>query len=264
MLYVLCFMSITQIKQILHQYRLAPLKQLGQHFLINEGALEQIIRFANIKKNDTIIEVGAGLGTLTERLAKKAKKVIAIEIDKGFSKILKERCRGYANVEIIQGDILTFTPPVGVTYNIVGNLPYNLSSLIIEKFLQKEEQEPRKFLITVQQEFAERMLAKPRSMNRLSLLVQYYAKPVIVANFPPHYFWPQPKVSSVLVKIQVKNRGMLNRAKERRLWEVIKKAFNQPRKMLKNTIPESVYTRFATKRPSELSLDGWIKLSSYQ
>lgn len=251
-----------EIKQLLRRYHLTPLKQLGQHFLIEECALEKIVSFAKITKNDTIIEIGAGLGVLTERLANTAKNVIAIEIDKGFAVLLRERFGHTPSVTIVAKDILAFTPPQGELYKIVGNLPYHISSAILEKFLKKEATKPELMVVTVQKEFAQRMVAAPPSMNRLALLAQYHGTPTIVALFPPHYFWPQPLVTSCLVTIEIQTKFPLSKSREARLWDITKKAFSCPRKMLKHTFPPLAQTRYGTLRPSELSLEDWQKCIS--
>ncbi len=251
-------MNIEELKEILARYNLSPSKKRGQHFLINEEANTKIIQFANIKKNDTIIEIGPGLGMLTQEIAKKARKVIAVEIDKGFAQILRERFKNTLNVSIVCQDILDFTPPKNVPYSIIGNLPYNISSAIIEKFLRSAKAQPKFLLIMVQKEFALRMTAQAPSMNRLALLSQYYGSPRIVAQFGAHSFWPQPKITSSLVLITVKK----NKKKEDEMWDIIRDAFNTPRKMLKNTVPSSITGSLQKKRPSELSIQDWINLSS--
>lgn len=255
-------MNITQIKQLLEKNRLAPLKQLGQHFLIDERAQEKIVHFAQITKDDIIIEVGAGLGILTQKLSGQAKKVIAVEIDKGFAQVLKERFEHIPNVEVIPEDILRLAISRNLAYKVVGNLPYNLSSKILEKFLQKEGQKPALMVVTVQQEFAKRMVAKPPCMNRLALLCQYYAKLKLLATFPPSSFWPQPKVRSKLLRIELKREpSLLPHGQEVKMWEKAKRAFGQPRKMLKNTLLETSNTPFATLRPQDLSLNDWVSLA---
>ncbi len=256
-------MNVEELKKILARYNLAPSKKRGQHFLINEAANEKIIHFANITKNDTIIEIGAGLGMLTQELAKKAGKVIAIEIDKGFAQILKERFKDVDRVSIVCQDILDFTPPKNIPYSVVGNLPYNISSAIIEKFLRNQKAKPKFLLIMVQKEFALRMTATVPHMNRLALLTQYYGSPAIVAQFGAHLFWPQPKVTSSLALITLKKHSALLKKKEDEMWDIIQRAFNAPRKMLKNTVPSSIKCNLQKKRPSELSIQDWITLSNH-
>ncbi|MBI3273936.1 MAG: ribosomal RNA small subunit methyltransferase A [Candidatus Colwellbacteria bacterium] len=258
-------MNIAKIKFFLKKHHIAPLKSLGQHFLINDATVKEIVRIANITKYDTIIEIGAGLGILTQELLVYAKKVIAIEIDKGFIDVLKERFKDIPNVSIIHADILKLQDlrfkTYDLRYKVVGNLPYNLASKILENFLRKEKKKPTLMVVTVQKEFAQRMIAKPPEMNRLALFVQYHGKPNIEAHFPPSYFWPQPKVHSSVVKIEVKKRSELplEKAREESMWKIIKQAFSQPRKKLRNSIGLSI-PKFQEKRPGELSLKKWIRI----
>lgn len=252
-----------ETKKLLEGHGLAPSKRLGQHFLINEDACKKIIHFANTLECDTFVEIGPGLGALTQLLSQKAKRVVAVEIDKGFARFLKNRFAAKSNVEVIYRDILDFTPLFDQPYAVVGNIPYKISSLIVEKFLQKERIKPALFLITVQQEFAKRLMALPPCMNRLSLLARYYATPQTRAHFPPRYFWPKPKVNSTLLSLELLcSPRPLCLADEMRMWQGIKKAFRQPRKMLKNALPELASEALATKRPQELSLENWVELYS--
>ncbi len=258
-------MDAHEIKELLTYYNLAPLKSRGQHFLINERALNEILHVANITQYDTILEIGPGLGVLTKELAALAKQVIAVEIDKGFAKVLKRRFHDKPNVAIVHGDILEVDPKnyslQTTSYKLVGNLPYNLTSLILEKFLRQEPKKPAQLIITIQKEFALRVTAHPPNMNRMGLLCQYYGTPRIVARFPPSYFWPKPKVHSSLVLIDVTPPKALplKANDEERLWASIKTAFSQPRKMLKNSL-SLISGGFGKKRPQELTLENWITL----
>jgi len=307
-------MDVKTIKELLRKYNVAPLKSLGQHFLINEAALKQIIHIAGIRRYDTIIEVGAGLGILTQELLRYAKKVFAVEIDKGFVDILKQKFANIPRIKIVHENILSYkenlvSPPAprlrragrfarnknlpcgqnlvsrfarnknlpcgqnlvsrfarnklkAISYKLIGNLPYNLTSQILEKFLRKEVLKPQLMVVMIQKEVAERITATPPNMNRLALLCQYYAKPKIMLAVPPHHFWPQPKVHSSLVKIEVKKQNdlPLKKVQEEKMWKITKQAFSQPRKKLRNSIGLSGGT-FSDKRPEELGVEEWIELT---
>jgi len=255
------YMLSNEVKKLLEDYDLAPSKKRGQYFLINEGVCKKIIHFANALECDTFVEIGPGLGALTQLLSQKAKRVVAVEIDKGFVRFLKNRFAAKLNVEVTRRDILDFAPLFDQPYAVVGNIPYNISSLIVEKFLQKERVKPAFLLITVQEEFAKRLVALVPRMNRLSLLARYYATPKMLAHFPPRYFWPQPKVHSTLLSLELlRSPRPLRAADEMRMWQGIKEAFRQPRKMLKNALPLLDSKNLKTKRPQELSLDDWVGL----
>lgn len=255
-------MDVNSIKKLLHTHGIAPLKSRGQNFLINDVALEKITTLANRSKSDIWVEVGPGLGALTEKLAVKAKKLIAVEIDAEFARILQERYSNTPHVEIIHDDIRRFSLGSIKNYALIGNLPYNIVGEILEKFLQKERAKPETMIITVQREFAEKLVSKPPRMTKLGLFTQYYGEPRIVASFPPHYFWPQPSVYSSLVEIKVKKELPLHKAQETALWNMVKTACIQPRKMLKNSLAIDSGA-FGEKRPQELSLEDWIGLVTH-
>jgi len=254
-------MDVPTIKRLLKEYHVAPHKMFGQHFLINELALSEVINIAGVSTYDTILEIGPGLGALTRKLVARANKVIAVEIDKGFVQILEREFAGQKRLKIVHQDILRFALPRLKRYKVVGNLPYNASAQILEKFLPARTYRPSSLTITVQKEFALRLGAKRGDANRLSLFVQYYSKPRIVAHFPPNYFWPQPKVHSSLVQIDLYQPGQfpLLPDQEQYLWQLVKTAFSQARKKLRNSL--GLEGEFGDKRPEELGLEEWIALA---
>lgn len=259
-------MDVPTIKELLKKYNVAPLKSLGQHFLINEQAIHKVIHIAQVTEYDTIIEIGPGLGALTRELALKAKQVVAVEIDKGFFGILKDTVGKNSNVTLINNDILR-TPLSWENYKVVGNLPYNISPHILEKFLMSRAWRPSLIVVTVQKELAQRLVAKPGNTNRIGVFAQYYGKPEIIQDFPPHYFWPQPQVHSSLVRIIPKpiHNLALSPEQETRLRDMLKIAFGQPRKKLSSSLGGALGANAQTlggKRPQETSLNDWITLAS--
>lgn len=221
--------SPSTIKSLLQKYSAAPLKRLGQNFLISKGVLEKIIQAAGLNKEEVVLEIGPGLSTLTQELARRAKKVIAVEKDRKFVEILKETLKDYKNVQIIEGDILKFdisnwVPPFkkggvggilpnkdkstpallykrrGLKYKLVANLPYNIASAVIRKFLEAENK-PKEMLLMVQKEVAQRICASPPNMSLLAVSVQFYAQPKIIDYVSKGSFWPPPKVDSAILKI---------------------------------------------------------------
>jgi 16S rRNA (adenine1518-N6/adenine1519-N6)-dimethyltransferase len=218
-------LSLSSIKQLLQKYNAAPLKQMGQNFLISAGVLKKIIEAADLNGGDTILEIGPGLGALTAELAKHAKKVIAIEKDRKFVEILKETMKDYKNAEVLEGDILKFpispaSPELGrgraniqfpiksqisnvknqKTYKLIANLPYYIASPVIRKFLEAEKP-PKEMILMVQKEVAQRICASPPNMSLLAVAVQFYAKPEIISYVSRGSFWPSPKVDSAILKI---------------------------------------------------------------
>ncbi len=217
--------SPKQIKELLSKYNAAPLRRFGQNFLINKGVLKKIIDAAQLDKEDLVVEIGPGLGALTEELAKRAKKVVAIEKDKKFVEILKETLKEYRNIETVEGDILKLVPPFdkgGVggillergkstptpplkrrgekNYKVVANLPYYITSPVIRKFLESVNP-PKLMVLMLQKEVAQRICAKPPNMSLLAISVQFYAEPKIVSYVSSGSFWPRPKVDSAILKI---------------------------------------------------------------
>lgn len=229
--------NIAVIKNILGKYGLQPNKRLGQNFLISQKALRKIIESAELKKDDVILEIGPGIGTLTQELAKKVKKVFAIEKDSGMREILEETLKNFKNVEVIIGDALetenTQYKILNTNYKIVANLPYYITSPVIKKFLETENP-PELMVLMVQKEVGQRICAKPPNMSLLAVSVQFYAKPEIIGYAPKTAFWPSPKVDSAIIKIfDIKNQKSKVHIKNQKLFFLIAKAgFAHPRKQI--------------------------------
>ncbi|MDP2637247.1 MAG: 16S rRNA (adenine(1518)-N(6)/adenine(1519)-N(6))-dimethyltransferase RsmA, partial [bacterium] len=192
------------IKNMLSEAGLRPKKGLGQHFLVAKPFLDLISKAAGLKKTDTVLEIGPGLGVLTETLAKKAKKVVAVEKDGELVGLLEELTVGMKNIEVIHSDILkldpSHIPAFQHSYKVVANLPYYITSPVIRMFLEAKVQ-PTVMVLMVQKEVGQRICAKPPKMSLLAVSVQFYAKPEIIAVVSKNAFWPQPKVDSAILKL---------------------------------------------------------------
>ncbi len=232
-------------KQIIKKYEFNFKKNFGQNFLVDERVLDKIVSAAQISKNDLIIEVGPGIGTLTQAMAKKAGKVISVEIDKTLVPVLKELLEDYDNIEIINEDILKVDikkiienhKGMGMNVKMVANLPYNITTPIIMNIL--ENHIPLESLtVMIQKEVAYRMNAKPstKDYGSLSLVCQYYCEPYIVANVPQNCFMPRPNVDSAVIKLTVLNKPPVDVNNEEFMFEFIKAAFSQRRKTLVNCL----------------------------
>jgi len=279
------------IKKLLQKYHLRPNKRLGQNFLISQRALQKIIQTAKLSKKDTVLEIGPGLGVLTHALAKRAKKVIAVEKDKRIVEILRDELGNYKNVEIIHGDILKLfrskrhalfatsllkkgCSKKGVPldgYKIVANIPYYLTSFLIRLFLESKNP-PQEMVLLVQKEVAQRICAKPPKMNLLAISVQFYGQPKIISYVSKKSFWPQPKVDSAIIKI-----GKIQKPKNiniKSFFQVVKAGFSSPRKQLANNLSQKLnLPREEIKealaqcglqrqaRAANLSINDWINLS---
>ena len=221
------------IQKLCRAYNIRPSRERGQNFLINRDVLDDMVEAADLKKDDIILEVGPGFGTLTLELAKRVKKVIAVEQDKILIKALQENLKkeNINNVEIIEGNVLrinsyshserseesqrkrsfaTLRMTLNEDYRIVSNLPYQITSHFLRQFLEAESK-PQDMTIMVQKEVAERICAKPGDMSLLAVSVQFYGEPKIVRNVLKNCFWPEPKVDSAILKIALKTKGEITR-----------------------------------------------------
>ncbi len=228
------------IAALLRAHDLPPHKRLGQNFLTDPAALERIVAAADLSTDDLVVEVGAGVGTLTRLLAEQAGRVVAIELDNRLVGLLRAQLTDRPNVEIVPGDVLQFStsefPHRG--YKVVGNLPYYITSAVLRHFLEKTPR-PRLMVVTVQREVAERITAGPGEMSLLALSVQFYGQPHIVARIPAGAFYPSPKVDSAVVRIDVGEQPTVSLGEgvdEAIFFRVARAGFSQKRKTLRNSL----------------------------
>ena len=228
--------------QILQKYKFTFQKKFGQNFLLDTHVLDKIVNAAEITKDDVVLEIGPGIGTLTQYLAVSAKEVIAVEIDKVLIPILEDTLQGYENVSLINEDILKvdigeIAKQHGCALKIVANLPYYITTPIIMQLF--ESNVPVKSVtVMVQKEVASRMQVGPgtKEYGALSLAVQYYAKPYIVANVPPNCFMPRPQVGSAVIRLDRYESPPVNVNDEKQMFRLIRASFNQRRKTLVNAL----------------------------
>lgn len=235
-------LSIKEIKGLFKKYRLWPSKRLGQNFLVNQGVLKRIIEESKILPKDIILEIGPGVGTLTQELAKRAKEVIAVEKDPKMAEILKETTKNFKNVKIIQADILKLNP---IPYarkpcKIIANLPYYIASPLIRRFLEAKNQ-PKEMVLMVQKEVAQRICSKPPDMTLLAVSVQFYAYPKILFYVKKGSFWPKPKVDGAVIKIvSRKFRVRVSRRFSEQFFRIVRAGFSQPRKQILNNLSKNL------------------------
>lgn len=232
---------------VLQKYQFTFQKKYGQNFLIDTHVLDKIIRSAEIGRDDMVLEIGPGIGTMTQYLACAAKKVIAVEIDRALIPILEDTLDGFENVRVINGDILKIDLAElveeengGRPIKVVANLPYYITTPIIMSLFEGHVP-VTSITVMVQKEVADRMQAAPGSKDygALSLAVQYYAKPYIAANVPQNCFMPRPRIGSAVIRleryevppVEVKDEGLL--------FRIIRASFNQRRKTLANGLKNS-------------------------
>lgn len=239
---------------VLQKYHFNFQKKFGQNFLIDTHVLDKIIRAAEITKDDFVLEIGPGIGTMTQYLAQAAREVVAVEIDKALIPILQDTLSGFPNAEVIQDDILKVDIAElaaerngGRPIKVVANLPYYITTPIIMSLFEHDV--PLALVtVMVQKEVAERMQAGPGSKDygALSLAVQYYADPYIVANVPPNCFMPRPNVGSAVIRLTRHKVPPVQVEDEKLMFQMIRASFNQRRKTLVNGLnhsPEMTLTK---------------------
>jgi len=285
--------TLKELKNSLKKHRLRPSKKLGQNFLIDKTSIRKIIAAADLQPGDVVLEIGPGLGSLTQELAKRVTKVIAVEKDKNMVAILKEQleCLNVRNVQVVLGDILKIEPrsfakgrgEIENSFKILGNLPFYLTAPVIRKFLESENP-PKEMILVVQKEVAQRICAKPPDMNLLAVAVQFYAspsqisskfaraRPKIISYISRRSFWPSPKVDSAIIKIVPHNgtRTVLVPL----FFKIVRAGFSQPRKQLANNFSKMLKLDKETvkswlwknhikpeQRAETLSLEDWKNLT---
>ena len=228
--------------EVLQKYDFVFQKKFGQNFLIDSHVLDKIVSAAGITKDDFVLEIGPGIGTMTQYLAASARKVFAVEIDKALIPILEDTLKEFDNVQVINQDILKVDIKKlaeehndGKPIKVVANLPYYITTPIIMGLF--ESQVPiDSITVMVQKEVADRMKVGPgtKDYGALSLAVQYYAEPYIVANVPPNCFMPRPKVGSAVIRLTRHEKPPVEVADEKLMFRLIRASFNQRRKTLAN------------------------------
>ena len=248
--------------QVLQKHDFHFQKKFGQNFLIDPHVLDKIIEAAEVTKDDFVLEIGPGIGTMTQYLCEAARQVLAVEIDNNLIPILQETLSPYDNVEILHGDILKQDiHEIAEKYNdkkpikVVANLPYYITTPIIMGLLESHVPLAN-ITVMVQKEVADRMQVGPgtKDYGALSLAVQYYAKPYIVANVPPNCFMPRPKVGSAVIRLERYEEPPVKVKDEKLMFRIIRASFNQRRKTLANGLKNSAELDY-TKEEIEAAID---------
>lgn len=225
-------------KALLEQYELSPKKSLGQNFLHDPNALEKIIATADLMPEDTVLEIGAGTGALTERLAEYVRHVFSLEVDDRLRPLLEDRLAQYNNIYMLFDDILKVDvlKLVGTKdFVVVANLPYYITTPILHQLLEAHRR-PRRLVLLVQAELADRIVARPPDMSRLAVLVQFFGKANIVTRLKPAAFWPRPEIDSALLKIDPYTVPEVDVPDSAMFFRVVRAGFSQKRKQLKNAV----------------------------
>lgn len=272
---------IDQVKKICQQYDVRPTKEKGQNFLLNQEVIDLIISSSQVTDADQILEIGPGLGILTENLVKEAKSVVAVELDDKLFRFLKAKFIDKKNLKLIQADILKseINDLVSGEYKIIANLPYNITSFFLKKFLTAPNK-PIDLTLLLQKEVAERICAKPGEMSLLAVSVQLYGLPKIIKVVSRKDFWPSPKVDSAIIKISnVKNQAAVDNffsseISEKFFWQIVRIGFSARRKQLHNNLASGLkmsstdlkkilnQANFDDRiRAQNLAVDDWLRLA---
>ncbi|HTX91552.1 MAG TPA: 16S rRNA (adenine(1518)-N(6)/adenine(1519)-N(6))-dimethyltransferase RsmA [Anaerolineales bacterium] len=266
------------VPALLRQYDLRPSKGLGQNFLQDNHSLQKIVRAAGLVPGDAVLEVGPGLGGLTRYLALSAQSVTAVELDRALFPALQAVLAPYENVRLVEGDILKLDPSALMSspgYIVVANIPYYITSAVIRHLLECQPR-PRRIVLTIQKEVAERICAGPGRMSLLALSVQVYGSPEIVAQIPAEAFYPAPKVDSAVLRVEIFPEPVIPAAHLEGFFSLIKAGFSQKRKTLRNSLSGGLHLEPTEaqelleragidprRRAETLNLDEWGKLTEH-
>ncbi|MGM0378819.1 MAG: 16S rRNA (adenine(1518)-N(6)/adenine(1519)-N(6))-dimethyltransferase RsmA [Bacillota bacterium] len=238
--------SKENIKKLMNKYNIRFSKSLGQNFLTDEFLIYEIINRSNLNKEDSIIEIGPGVGVLTKELAQNCKKIVAVEIDDKLIPLLNDTLGDFENIKIINDDILKvdLNKIINNEFDnkpkVVANLPYYITTPIIMRFLE-EDIDVSEIIVMVQKEVAERMIAKPgnKTYGSLSVAVQYYTDPTIILDVPRDNFIPKPNVDSAVIRLNVKDKPKVDLLDDEFFFKIVKGAFALRRKTLPNSLSKS-------------------------
>jgi 16S rRNA (adenine1518-N6/adenine1519-N6)-dimethyltransferase len=254
------------VHRVLRKWNLRPDKALGQNFLVDPVILERIANAADLGPTDVVLEIGAGTGALTEQLAQQAGHVVAVELDEQLIHVLENELAGFDNVSVVQGDVLQLKPfelinrasthlgLSGVTYKVVGNVPYYITSAITRHLLDADRR-PSLMVMTVQYEVAKRIVAAPGDMSVLAVSVQFYGEAELLFRIKAGSFYPSPDVDSAVVRVDVHPSVPLPQDDIDSFFQVVRAGFSQRRKQLHNAISAGLGDRIS-KHEAAARLDG--------
>ena len=267
--------NIHELRRLLFAHHMRPNKSFGQNFLVDRSILMGIVEAAEIDASDTVLEVGAGTGVLTRELAKRARRVVAVELERDMLTLLTEMTSDYANVELLARNLLYLDPAevFGQTpYKLVANLPYYITAPTFRHFLESANP-PQLLVVMVQYEVAQRIVAGPGDLSLLGVSIQFYGQPKIIARVPADAFYPAPKVDSAILRIDVNPQAPLTREERESFFRVVQAGFSARRKQLHNSLTHGLHRKNeeirswlsaanidATRRAETLSIEEWLQL----
>jgi len=265
------------VPDLLRRHDIHPKKSLGQNFLVDSSALQKIVAAAELPADAAVLEIGAGLGSLTRVLASACRRVIAVEIDQRLMPLLEEMTAGLQNVEIVHGDMLLLNPGTLIgsesTYSVVANIPYYITSALIRHLLEASVK-PNRLVLTVQREVADRICALPGDLSLLALSVQVYGTPSNVLRIPAGAFYPAPDVDSAVLRVDLYETPRIPATQMDWFFKLARAGFSQKRKTLRNALsgglgwkPEHTATLLTQsgidpmRRAETLTIEEWGQLT---
>ena len=267
--------NIHELRNLLYAHRMRPNKSFGQNFLVDRNILQRIVETAELEPADQVLEVGAGTGVLTRELARRARRVVAVELEQDMLTLLEKTTQDYANVELIARNLLYLDPQEVFgqeRYKLVANLPYYITAPTFRHFLESANP-PRLLVVMVQYEVAQRIVAAPGDLSLLGVSVQFYGQPRIVARVPARAFYPAPKVDSAILRVDVHAQAPLTSRERDSFFRVVQAGFSERRKQLHNSLAHGMHRKDeeirgwlaaagieANRRAETLSIEEWLRL----
>jgi 16S rRNA (adenine1518-N6/adenine1519-N6)-dimethyltransferase len=267
--------NIRELRNFLYAHHIRPNKAFGQNFIVDHSILLRIVEAAEIHVDDQVLELGAGTGVLTRELAKHAGRVVAVELEREMLSLLVKTTRNYTNVELLERNLL-YVDPTEVfgsePYKLVANLPYYITAPTFRHFLESANS-PRLFVVMVQYEVAQRIVAGPGDMSLLGVSIQFYGKPSIIEHVPARAFYPAPKVDSAILRIDLKDEVPLTPGQRDSFFRLVQAGFSQRRKQVHNSLTHGLHRKNVevqagllaanidpSRRAETLSIEDWLRL----
>ena len=267
--------NIRELRNFLYAHHIRPNKAFGQNFLVDRDVLLHIVDAAEIQADDQVLELGSGTGVLTRELAKRARRVVAVELEREMLSLLTKTTHNYTNVEIMERNLLYVDPKEifgSDSYKLVANLPYYIASPTFRHFLESANP-PRLFVVMVQYEVAQRIVAAPGDLSLLGVSIQFYGVPKIIAQVPARAFYPAPKVDSAILRIDLKDEVPLTVKQRDSFFRLVQAGFSERRKQLHNSLAHGLHRKNAevqpwllaanidpSRRAETLSVEDWLRL----
>ncbi len=267
--------NIRELRNFLYTHHIRPNKAFGQNFIVDHSILLRIVEAAEIHVDDQVLELGAGTGVLTRELAKHARRVVAVELEREMLSLLVKTTRNYSNVELLERNLL-YVDPTEVfgsePYKLVANLPYYITAPTFRHFLESANP-PRLFVVMIQYEVAQRIVAGPGDMSLLGVSIQFYGRPSIIEHVPARAFYPAPKVDSAILRIDLKDEVPLTPGQRDSFFRLVQAGFSQRRKQVHNSLTHGLHRKNVevqagllaanidpSRRAETLSIEDWLRL----